>query len=257
MRRSVVGYSSCFALLHAIACHSTTAVDARSVAHLSLGAVGGFAMNTGQTTRIVVTLYDSALHVLTGPSVTFTSSDPNVASVNKSGIISAHASGHSTITASSGQASSSATLSVVPAVPRFARIDVGGSTTCGLTSAAVLYCWRNALGYGSSHGNPQLVDDSRGFQSVSVASQHQCALTGAGVAYCWGDNSNGELGTGDSTSSAVPVAVVGGLAFQTISAGARSTCAITAAGDAYCWGTNLSGELGDGTTAGQIGRAHV
>jgi len=248
MRQSAVRCSSCLALLHAIACHNTTAVDPGSIARVSLGAVGGFAMNAGQTTRLVVTLFDSSNAVVTGPAVAFASSDTSVASVSKQGVVSARAPGHSTITAQSGRSSATATLSVVPAVPQFARIDVGGSMTCGLTSAASLYCWRNALGYGSSHGNPQLIDNSRGFQFVSVGSTHQCALTGGGIPYCWGDNSNGELGTGDSATASVPVAVGGGLAFQAISAGHRSTCALTSQGDAYCWGANFTGELGDGTT---------
>lgn len=238
----------CVTLLQAVACHNTTAVVSPPIARMSIVAVGGFAMNAGQTTPLIVTAFDSANRLLMHPNVTLTSSDINVASISASGIVSARAPGSTTISARSGLVSASATLRVVPAVPQFAQIEVGGSSTCGLTTTAALYCWGNSLAYGSSHGIPQLVDNIIGFRSVSVGRAHQCALTNAGAAYCWGDNSSGELGTGDSTSAASPVAVAGGVAFQTISAGSRSTCGVSTAGDAYCWGRNFSGELGDGST---------
>jgi alpha-tubulin suppressor-like RCC1 family protein len=54
----------------------------------------------------------------------------------------------------------------------------------------------------------------------------------------------GELGTGNLTSSLVPVPVTGGLKFVSISALGDHTCALTVAGEAYCWGQNVYGELG-------------
>jgi len=83
------------------------------------------------------------------------------------------------------------------------------------------------------------------FAGISAGEFHTCGVRPSGAAYCWG---GGELGDGDSTGSATPVAVSGGLAFAVVSAGTGHTCGVTTEGTAYCWGINLFGELGTGTT---------
>jgi alpha-tubulin suppressor-like RCC1 family protein len=57
---------------------------------------------------------------------------------------------------------------------------------------------------------------------------------------CWGDNSTGQLGTGDNTSSDTP-RLVSLADVATLSAGAAATsqCAIVRGGDAYCWGAGV------------------
>ncbi len=77
---------------------------------------------------------------------------------------------------------------------------------------------------------------------------HQCALTAGGTAYCWGYNHQGQLGHGDTTTSAAPVAVTGGITFASLTTGGSHSCGLTAAGAAYCWGFNNAGQLGDSTT---------
>jgi alpha-tubulin suppressor-like RCC1 family protein len=47
------------------------------------------------------------------------------------------------------------------------------------------------------------------FSALSASGIHTCGLTTDGVAYCWGSNSDGELGNGSTTSSNVPVKVLG------------------------------------------------
>jgi alpha-tubulin suppressor-like RCC1 family protein len=74
------------------------------------------------------------------------------------------------------------------------------------------------------------------FASVSAGNWHVCGVTTGGSAYCWGDNSRGQLGTGDTASSTTPVPVAGGLTFKAVSSGLDVTCGITTAGALYCWG---------------------
>jgi alpha-tubulin suppressor-like RCC1 family protein len=90
------------------------------------------------------------------------------------------------------------------------------------------------------------------FATLSVGNRHNCGVSTAGVAYCWGDNVNGNLGNGTTTSSSTPVIVAGGLTFASVSAGRFHTCGVTTDGAAYCWGQNGSGELGDGTTVRRL-----
>lgn len=73
----------------------------------------------------------------------------------------------------------------------------------------------------------------------------------AGKGYCWGDNSNGQLGNGNTTDQRTPVAVstsgvLSGTVDQ-INAGAFHSCAIQGSAT-YCWGYNRTGQLGDGST---------
>ncbi len=93
---------------------------------------------------------------------------------------------------------------------------------------------------------------------VSAGTDHTCGIL-EGAAYCWGDNTNGELGRGNTTDATVPTAVVttGALSGKTVTDisaamdnggnGGQHTCAV-ADGGVYCWGLNSDGELGNGTT---------
>ncbi|MCB0912512.1 MAG: hypothetical protein KDB60_12935 [Propionibacteriaceae bacterium] len=93
---------------------------------------------------------------------------------------------------------------------------------------------------------------------VSSGGDQTCAVL-EGSVYCWGDNTNGELGTGNTTGTTTPTAVIdtGGLAGRTVTAvsaamdnggdNGEHTC-VVADGAVFCWGLNTDGELGDGTT---------
>jgi alpha-tubulin suppressor-like RCC1 family protein len=78
-----------------------------------------------------------------------------------------------------------------------------------------------------------------------------CALTAAGGVECWGDNTEGELGNGNTTASSIPGLVTGltsGVSAIATGSDTLSACAI-ASGAVQCWGRNW-GVLGDGTSAG-------
>jgi alpha-tubulin suppressor-like RCC1 family protein len=102
--------------------------------------------------------------------------------------------------------------------------------TCGITASVVLYCWgangAGELGIGSTTGPelcnandldyldpcstvPVAVSGGLTFAVVSVADFYSCGGTTGGAAYCWGTNFYGQLGTGTTTSSSVPVKVAG------------------------------------------------
>jgi alpha-tubulin suppressor-like RCC1 family protein len=80
---------------------------------------------------------------------------------------------------------------------------------------------------------------------VATGGSHSCALTVDGAAYCWGRGMDGELGAGERTPSAVPVAVAGSLRFAALTAGVSHTCALTLDGEAYCWGWNAFFQRGN------------
>ncbi len=77
---------------------------------------------------------------------------------------------------------------------------------------------------------------------------HTCAIKN-GALFCWGNNTNGKLGTGNTSSRTIPTAVSGmETGVQAVAAGESHTCAIKG-GALYCWGTGASYRLGTGTTA--------
>jgi hypothetical protein len=57
---------------------------------------------------------------------------------------------------------------------------------------------------------------------------------------CWGDNTGGQLGTGDSTSSSTPRLVnLADVASLSVGSAAARQCAIVRGGDPYCWGSGV------------------
>lgn len=87
------------------------------------------------------------------------------------------------------------------------------------------------------------------WSAIATGSNHSCGIYNE-KAYCWGDNTNGRLGDGTTTSSLTPVAVKTTLMsgpVTHIATGSSHSCAI-AGGVAYCWGANSNGRLGNGST---------
>ena len=156
----------------------------------------------------------------------------------------------------------------------FASIDVattnniyGPYVSCALTGSGEAYCWgtnENELIAGGdetcggiegdTHYNfpcvrsPTRVAPGIRFAQISVGAGFICGVTGEGEAWCWGKGEQGQLGNGQSVTSAAPVRVSGGHRFAMVSAGDRHACALAADGGVWCWGENVVGQLGDGTT---------
>jgi alpha-tubulin suppressor-like RCC1 family protein len=79
--------------------------------------------------------------------------------------------------------------------------------------------------------------------SLAAAETHACAVV-RGALQCWGDNSYGQLGTGDRQPHLTPVRVGSASDWVQVVAATRSSCARRAGGSVWCWGANDSGQLG-------------
>ena len=108
-------------------------------------------------------------------------------------------------------------------------ISVGESHACAVTVQGGAMCWGNnlygQLGNGTTAGGavPVVVSGLDSgvtaiaagwggqFESWSVngGNRHTCAVIQGGAIQCWGSNDSGQLGNGSTTSSSVPVEVVG------------------------------------------------
>jgi len=147
-------------------------------------------------------------------------------------------------------------------------VSAGGGHTCALLANGTVACWgddaNGELGNGTHASSVTAAPvegiggTSRltGVRAISAGSDHSCALMSDGSVTCWGDNTEGDLGSGSTTSSSTPVRVTGVAGagrlagVRAISAGGDHTCALMTAGTVNCWGFNDSGQLGDGTNIG-------
>ena len=115
------------------------------------------------------------------------------------------------------------------------------------------------LGYGdtTSRNSPEataVVDlgSGRTAKMVSAAEYHTCAILDDDTLKCWGNNGDGQLGYGDSTSRNSPEATAvvdlgSGRTAKMVSAARIHTCAILDDDTLKCWGDGMMvGELGYG-----------
>jgi alpha-tubulin suppressor-like RCC1 family protein len=163
-------------------------------------------------------------------------------------------------------------------------IAVGGGHVCAVLDDASLKCWgdnaQGQLGLGDTTARGRAagqmgdaltavaVGMNRSVKAVAAGLVHTCALLDDGTVKCWGDNTQGQLGLGDTsprgeaaadTPDKLTAIDLGGHTAKQIAAGAFHTCAILDDDNVKCWGGNAHGELGlgdataRGTTAGQMG----
>ena len=98
------------------------------------------------------------------------------------------------------------------------KISAGTTGVCVVASDNKAYCWggntSSQLGNGlSANSNVPVAVDTTGalanksIQSISIGVTQTCAVTTSNKPYCWGSGTNGQLGTGTTTSSTTPVPV--------------------------------------------------
>lgn len=145
-----------------------------------------------------------------------------------------------------GTAGASRTPVPVAGELAFRSIAAGAAHTCAVALDGRAWCWgSNLLGelgtgdYQQGSGfvrSPAAVRSDLRFTAVAVGGRHGCALAEDGSAWCWGDNTEGQLGTGSTAPSPVPVRVSGGHAFRSLSARDVRTCGTTTGDRLLCWG---------------------
>jgi alpha-tubulin suppressor-like RCC1 family protein len=237
--------------------------------------VSGATVAVGGTVPRTATVKDVNGFVVS-PAVSWTTDNSAIAQVSAAGVVTGVAAGTTTIRASAGGQSGSATIAVADLA--FTSLSSGGAHACAL-SAGGLYCWGDySLGatgflpdpeacFHACATTPRQGVSSPTYLQVSAGGNHSCGLDSGGVVYCWGYNYYGELGApttdtcsllGGQTCSRTPLAVTtGGIKFNFISAGAAHTCALTGAGVAYCWGYDEDGELGASPSSGTCNNLYV
>lgn len=124
-------------------------------------------------------------------------------------------------------------------------VAAGATTTCA-APGFVMFCW--------GAGDPEPVEPPSSLESpysVAAGRAHTCVLETfdesdeGGDLYCWGENAEGQVGDGSTTTRPAPVRVAQNV--RQVAAGADHTCAILADFTVSCWGRNDVGQLGQGS----------
>ncbi|WP_162463248.1 immunoglobulin-like domain-containing protein [Paenibacillus psychroresistens] len=89
---------------------------------------------------------------------------------------------------------------------------------------------------------------------ITAENDHSLALLNDRTMMSWGENDQGQLGDGSTSSSNLPVTVsaLDGKLIYKISSGAHHSLATDDKGVVWTWGGNNSGELGDGSTVSTL-----
>lgn len=192
----------------------------------------------------------------------WTSSNPEVATVDSFGRIAGKSYGTTTITATYQEFSATVELETIVAL---SRLKAGGDHACGLTpNTGRPICFgangKHQLGTDTTEtaGTPpepismmpvavNAPADLR-FSDIFVGGRHTCALANDGAAWCWGDNAFGQLGngeTGGDVREPVKVQMPAGTKFTTLALGDDFTCAIAQmSNEVWCWGNEAEGRIG-------------
>ena len=138
-------------------------------------------------------------------------------------------------------------------------ISGGFEHTCALLVEGDVKCWGlndgGQLGMGTIGGAVQrsgtpLTVNGPAF-AINAGGNHTCATTASGTVSCWGYGFYGQLGSGGTQDSSLPLKVintdqVGGAAANVVNVGLgfEHSCGVYADGDAKCWGRNNLVQLG-------------
>ena len=251
---------------------------------------------SGDTILLTATVHDAFGRLLRYPDVSWSSSATGAAVVERYepgdgrvglGVVTGVALGTATITARSGAATDSISVTVVPPPP-VASVTIGASPARLLVdlprqlsatlrdandrvllgrqiawttdNPAIATVDATGMVRGRSEGLIHVIATSEGvsdtvripviaihLQSIIPGRYHTCAVATDGAAYCWGDNLYKQLGDSTVIPRLVPVPVVGDIVFSMVSTMAFDTCGLDLGGNAYCWGYNNAGQLGNGS----------
>ena len=123
----------------------------------------------------------------------------------------------------------------------------GDGFALGMKRNGTLWAWGS---WGDTRSIlPVKVDDSADWAALDVGARHALALRTDGSLWAWGDNSSGQLGLGDRTSSEWPQMVGFDRDWVAVSAGGSHSLALKTDGSVWTWGSNSHGQLGRPATA--------
>lgn len=156
-------------------------------------------------------------------------------------------------------------------------LHTGLEAACHLDGAGVVRCFGSLRE--EQLGRPALLNvaDARDALPVDLGSSRRvqqlskspygrstCAVLSDERVVCWGDNTSGQLGTGDLINrgdnpalmgNVIPTVNLGNFPVDAVAVGGAHVCALSTAGLVKCWGNNGNGRLGQGLVVDRIGQS--
>ena len=139
------------------------------------------------------------------------------------------------------------------------EVSSGNQHTSAIKTDGTLWIWgagsSGRLGNAVTTGNistpvTTFAGGTNWKQVSSGSGSHTAAIKTDGTLWTWGYNTNGQLGTNDSTNRSTPVTTFsGGNNWKQISAGGAHTAAIKTDGTLWIWGAGTYGRLGNAATS--------
>lgn len=137
-------------------------------------------------------------------------------------------------------------------------VSAGYVHTAAVRTDGTLWTWglntsgELGLGYNSTMEEiPMQVGTGQNWATVSAGSEdHTVGLKIDGTMWAWGSNNAGQLGTGNYTSTNVPVQI-GTDSWRAVSCGESFTVAIKSDNTLWSFGSDFNGKLGNGAAGGQ------
>jgi alpha-tubulin suppressor-like RCC1 family protein len=146
-----------------------------------------------------------------------------------------------------------AVLGGPPSRDVFKAISAGGDNLA-LDNSGHVWGWPGGFSHAPGLGNclacafyyPHLPPDAVAVK-ISAGGSHNLALLSDLTVEAWGDNSVGQLGTGNTSTPNLPVQVPGLSMVTAIAAGSDHSLALLSDGTVMAWGDNEFGQLGNGS----------
>lgn len=188
-----------------------------------------------------------------GLPVEWLSLNPSIGRVDSTGLVHGIGVGDVQISATIAGVSvpSPRTLTFTPL--EFTSVSAGGAHTCGITTAATVFCWGSnssgQLGTGDLEPSsiPAPVAGDLRFNAIAAGTDHTCGVAADAAVYCWGSDEFWQLGRldrqapGTPANRLIPTRLPSG-PITGITAGGGHTCGHDAVGLALCWGGYSYGE---------------
>ena len=190
--------------------------------------------------QLQATPYDVEGNPLQGHSAQWTTSNPDVATVDDQGLVLGIAEGETSITASIDSVEDSLDIAVTFEMQSVAS---GDGFSCAIATNR-LFCWgandRGQLADGSFNDRDEAAsaDFPHTVDSIALGAGHGCLIDDQDQIWCWGDNEYGQLGQPPGDAIPSPELVDSDASFRQVAAGADHTCGLTDSDEVYCWGAN-------------------
>lgn len=145
----------------------------------------------------------------------------------------------------------------VPGVTDCLQIAGGAQHTCVVRSDHTVSCWgANGSGQAGQPNSTAVVTSPAAVAGLTDVAEVQggeaysCVRGNDMTVQCWGDNSDGQLGDGTTTSRSTPARVTSlGADIVELAVGRFFACARHASGQVSCWGGGGAGVLANGGTS--------